>query len=352
MVFDTTDELQFISYKDAHTVADAELIVTDSFYPRGLNLSHLYNHYVPNQFHADTSTASVIMWLESLRYVTEREGKKFVTCNHFDIDGLLSVWSALYPVIALRNKDLLIATATLGDFREFDSRSETELNALKLCALINHAERTNFCLPFGDLDDATIEHEVASRKFQYFLPRFAQWLEKIDDYQLMWHDEYHQVLADLAHIDGGDVTIEEHPEISLSIVRSDQPLHYYAIDSRTQGGAVLTLLPKHHYAELEYKYETLVGRLDREMPQRIDLTKIAEELTKLESGNSVVWKFDNGYEGGPMLRPERIGNPVTREMRYQNIAVRLSAGILPKTTIPAATITAKIIEVLLVKEKV
>ncbi len=352
MVFDTNEELQFISYKEAHTIPDRELIVTDSFYPRGLNLSHLYNHYVPQPYRANTSTASVIKWLESLEYVTEREGKRFVTCNHFDIDGLLSVWAALHPVIALRHKEEIIAAATLGDFRECNTLSEAGLKALKLCALINHAERTNFCLPFGDLDDATIEYEVAARKFNYFLPRFAQWIEKINDYQLMWHDEYHQVLADIAHIDEGSVDIQEFPELSLSIVTSKRPLHYYASASRTRGGAVLSHLPEHGYIELEYKYETLVGRLDRETTERIDLNVLASELTLLEADKSVVWKFDNGFEGGPMLRPERIGAPITHEMRYQNIGVRLSSGLLPKTTIPAESVTEKIMEALSVKEKV
>src|SRR5579864_4066955 len=169
MAFDTTGKLKFIPYDEAHRIANAELLVVDCYYHRGLNLTHLYSDRVPTAFRSDTSTECVLKWLESN---DDPFHPKYVTCNHWDIDGFLSVWCAMNPDLALNNKELLIKAAVLGDFRECDRESKQGLNALKLCAILNHQEKEHFCLPFGNLDDTTIEYEVSAQKFPYFLPLF------------------------------------------------------------------------------------------------------------------------------------------------------------------------------------
>ena len=343
MSFDTSRKLKFIPYNDAHLIADNELLVVDCYYPRGLNLTHLYSERVPKAFRSDTSTETVIKWIED----TNNQFKpKYVTCNHWDIDGFLSVWCALNPELALKYKDLLIKTATLGDFRECDRSSEAGLNALKLCAILNHEEREYFCLPFGDLEDATIEYEISAQKFPYFIPRFTEWLERTDDFRNLWHEEYTQVLDDMLFIDEGYAHFEELEQTGLSIVTSSKPLHYYAAFSQAKGGAVLTYLPEHHYIELEYKYETAVGRLGKKIITRTDLSSLAKKLTSLEVNPDIIWCFDNINEGGTMLRPEKEGFPVSREMRYQNLAARLLMPEPPYTTLSDEIVIGKIIEAL------
>jgi hypothetical protein len=39
-----------------------------------------------------------------------------VTCNHYDIDGLVAVWAAMNPALALsRYEELLRAASVIGD---------------------------------------------------------------------------------------------------------------------------------------------------------------------------------------------------------------------------------------------
>ena len=341
MSFDTTRPLKFIPYDEAHRITDKKLLVVDCFYHRGLNLTHLYSERVPDAFRSDTSTECVIKWLES---VADPFRPEYVTCNHWDIDGFLSVWCAMNPEIALQNRDLLIKAATLGDFRECDRETERGLNALKLCAILNHEEREHFCLPFGDLDDATIEYEVSAKKFPYFLPRFRDWFENPDSFRDLWHEEYTLVLDDMVFIDEGYANIEEIEEVGLSIITSSKPLHYYAAFTKARGNAVVTYLPRQEYIELEYKYETAVGRLGKRIFSKKDLSELAKELTSLEGNPEIVWRFDNLHEGGPMLRPERAANPLSHEMRYQNMAVRLSGPEPPITMLSDIIVIGKIIE--------
>ena len=314
----------FISYAQANKVADNDLLVVDSHYHRGLALTHLYSDRVPEKVRANTSTETALNWLSlstEEREALTGEPEK-VTCNHWDIDGFLAVWSLLNPRIALQHKDELIAAGHLGDFREFDPLWPNCLKGLKICALLNHVERSTFCLPFGNLQDASIEYEVAQRKFDYFLPRFAQWLERIEDYRLMWIDEYSEVLNDLLFIDSGNALIEEHEDLGIAIVRTSKPLHYYASFSRVRSGLVVSIVDSKPYVEAEYKYETGVGRLDRPNQPRIDLRPLAERLTELETANDVHWTFDNLHEGGPALRPEWHKRPLTHEERYQSMSRR------------------------------
>jgi hypothetical protein len=341
-------DLQFIPYKDAHRVADSDLIVCDCYYHRGLNLVHLYSDRVPGQYRSNTSTEAVIKWL--LDPSPDKPGKDAttVTCNHWDIDGFLSLWVALHPELALEYRDLLIATAHLGDFREFDNTSEIGLMALKLCSLLNVIEAKEFCLPFGDLGDATIEYEVSEQKFEYFLPRFEEWLANIDSYESLWRAEYDKVLSDLQDIDSGMIKIIEYSDVRVSYVSTQKPLHYYALFSRVQGGAIITELSKPHYLELEYRYETSVGRLDKEVINRKDLSSIAATLTEQERIPNVQWVFDNINEGGTMLRPESLSHQLSREERYQSLCYR---GKLPETSITGKQLIALLLELFLAEEE-
>jgi hypothetical protein len=333
-----TDNRRFIPYNDAHKTAADDLIVVDCYYHRGLNLTHLYSERVPHQYRSDSSTETVIRWQADTS--TEKPGGNAanVTCNHFDIDGLLSVWCVLNPEIALAHRDLLIAAANLGDFREFDPSSETGLQALKLCAILNAVEASEFCLPFGDLENATIEYQVSIRKFEYFLPRLAGWLLETNSFENLWRKEYDEVLTDTSYIKAGNATIAEYRDPKITVVTSPKPLHFYAVCSNTQGGAILTDLPASSYCEFEYRYETAVGRLGKEVLERKDLTTVKEELNRLETYPNVHWECDNLYEGGWILRPEYIDKPLSREDLYQNISYRMEKGLVPKTSISGSVL--------------
>ncbi len=335
---------EFLSYALANKVKDDDLMVVDSPYPRGLNLTHLYSERVPSHLRANTSTETVLKWiaLEDSQKVELGGWPSYVTCNHWDIDGFLAVWSAMHPRIAASHRPELIAAAHLGDFREFDPSTGYGLWALKICSLLNHVERSTFCLPFGDLGDATIEHEVARRKFEYFLPRFAQWLEKIDHYRLLWEDEYNQVMTDLRKLTDGTASIEEVPEFDMTILRSREPLHYYAGFNRARGGLVFSVITSKPYFEVEYRYETSVGRLDREHNERIDLSEFAHFLNGIERSHNVHWVFDNLNEGGPTLRPELRDKPLSREDRYQSMQHRIKHS--PITSIAEDVFRAHLLE--------
>lgn len=337
-------DIRFLPYEEAHTKDAAKLIVCDCYYHRGLNLTHLYSERVPGEYRSNTSTETVLKWLADESFHKVGIGAEYVTCNHWDIDGMLSVWCVLNREVALRHRDLLVAAAHLGDFREFDHTSSIGLDALKLCCLLNFVEARDFCLPFGDIEGASIEHEVSIHKFERFLPKLADWIERLDMHEALWRAEYDEVLTDIAKIEGGLFSIIEYAQPGISFASIDIPLHYYALFSHVKGGAVLTELTQPHYVEFEYRYETAVGRLDRTILERIDLAPVAVALNALEATAGVRWCFDNVNEGGTMLRPEFIASPLTREDRYQNLAYLIRRGRAPSTSIDADVVLQMIFD--------
>jgi hypothetical protein len=342
-----SSQRQYIPYAQAHKISDDQLLIVDSHYHRGLVLAHFYEDRVPETLRSTTSTEAVFKWLHLNAEAKAELGvkPKYVTCNHWDIDGFLAVWTALYSPIAKRHQEELEAAALLGDFREFDFTTTAGMKALKICALLNHIERTTFCLPFGELADSSIEHEVAERKFEFFLSHFALWLEQLEDYRGLWQGEFTEVIEDIEFIDSGKARIQENAALDLSIIHTPRPLHYYAAFSRAKSGAVLTFVSGTGYVEFEYKYETRVGKPGKTIRPRVDLTGLAEQLTALERTENVHWVFDNINEGGPILRPEFKDNPLSHEARYQNMRFRMEP--CPKTSIgedPLRSLLAQWIE--------
>jgi len=53
-----------------------------------------------------------------------------VVNNHYDTDGVLSVWACLYPIEALKYEKLLVAGAEAGDFGEWSSDDGVKLDCV------------------------------------------------------------------------------------------------------------------------------------------------------------------------------------------------------------------------------
>ena len=174
--------LQWVAWSELDALpaeVRAATVVTDCTHPSvpWCLTHHRQARPLPPAVRRDTSTGIMLKALE-LRHESimdaeeeeeegegERDGKKKkkqqqqpqrrqprrVSCNHFDIDGFLAVFSALRPRVALRYAELIEAAATVGDFRELDLRSlETTLvdHALAICCWLNTAERAVFWRPY------------------------------------------------------------------------------------------------------------------------------------------------------------------------------------------------------------
>jgi len=88
-----------------------------------LELTHWTDNKTPLDLYADTSTEIALNFAEA-RLTSEKYNdldNAIILNNHFDTDGVLSVWACLEPKRALEYKSLLIDGAEAGDFSEWSS---------------------------------------------------------------------------------------------------------------------------------------------------------------------------------------------------------------------------------------
>jgi hypothetical protein len=111
-----TRRFQFV--EDAYE-GDAPAISCDGLVPgAALDLTHWQGNRTPSQYKADTSTEIALNFVSSPEAV-DRWAEAVVVNNHFDTDGLLSIWVLLDPEQATAYRDLLVAAAEAGDFDEW-----------------------------------------------------------------------------------------------------------------------------------------------------------------------------------------------------------------------------------------
>lgn len=300
--------MRFIPYAEARQ--QPNIVVDGAPLPSSLlTLSHWPNNQSPAAVRRDTSTATVFAWLEAPElHITV----PYVSNNHFDEDGLFSVFALIEPQQALAMRELLIAASFAGDFGVVRQR-----DAARLCFVIEAlSDPASGALPaevFAAPDRVVALYQAVLpllpeiiHDLQQGSPRFgALWAAQ--DKHL---DESEALLAD------GTVTIEERPEIDLAVVRippqiEPRPVrryledelaavHPFAVNSATRCTRLLRVQGQHY--EFEYRYESWLQIVSRRVPLRVRLEGVVERLNQLESA-APMWMADEPMTGiVPRLR--------------------------------------------------
>src|SRR5262245_17496064 len=83
----------------------------DGTVDNSIHFSHWEGNQTPAEVKADTSTGIALNLVGSPNRSVLTQGIELVTNNHFDTDGVLSVWTVLTGESALDHHDKLIAAA-------------------------------------------------------------------------------------------------------------------------------------------------------------------------------------------------------------------------------------------------
>ena len=95
---------------------DVPKLSVDGLVPASLHFSHWQGNETPAPVKADSSTEIALNVVASPDARELTGGLELVTNNHFDTDGVLSVWTMLTGERALDLRDALVAAAEAGDF--------------------------------------------------------------------------------------------------------------------------------------------------------------------------------------------------------------------------------------------
>ena len=269
-----------------------------------LTLSHWPSNHTPLRYKANLSTQSAFHYLREGIAVGEAS---IVTSDHFDLDGLASIYAFLSPASALRHQDLLIDVARLGDFSRGTSTQALRV-AYTLNALAAQAQRP------GILDADTALLQV----YRAVLPKVAHVLEHTGHYAHWYLEGMDHLARSERLLSHPDTRLVEYKEVDLAVfhlpvaLASDQlnyPLPYFglsniAFHNRTRCGVVAIV----HGAALEVRqrYESWVERISGIPRPRRDLSIFTRALQRDEH-EGCTWRYGGVENIMPALKCDNPG---------------------------------------------
>lgn len=270
-----------------------------------IHFSHWEGNQTPAELRADTSTEIALNLVAAPNRLELTRGIELVTNNHFDTDGVLSVWTVLTGERALELRDKLIPAAEAGDFNEF--RNENAVRASIVIQGAEQASATNDTVsPLarqlggeGEIDEA--------RCYELVLPEVERVLTRTDEYEPLWREGWEQVAVAMESFARGDSRVAEHADARLSLVSLAPEIFsatgfnptrhaapYMAIASHARGQMFLIATPFKNgwFYRIDYPYYSWAETVVRPRIQRRDLSSLLNRLNDLEGAREGSWQND------------------------------------------------------------
>jgi hypothetical protein len=277
----------------------------DGTVDNSVHFSHWQGNETPLDLKADTSTEIALNLVASPKKLDFTKGIELVTNNHFDTDGVLSVWTVLQGERALDHRENLIAAAETGDFSEF--RNE---DGVKISITIQGTDQaggsSDTVSPLarhltgeGTIDDA--------RCYDLVLPTVQHLLTNIGAYEELWREGWQQIVTAIESFERGKSSVEQIcGQLSLVLLAPEifspsgfDPKEHVApqvaISRYARGHLFLiaTPLADGWSYRIDYPYYSWAETVVRQKIARKDLGPVLDQLNQLETSSAGVWKVDN-----------------------------------------------------------
>jgi hypothetical protein len=297
--------LRFVPY---HRLGDTANVVVDGSPTSStlLTLSHWPGSPTPAELLDDLSAQIAFRALdERARF----DGIEAVSNNHFDQDGLVSVFALTEPEAALARRALLIDIASAGDFAVFTDRAA--MRVAMAIAAHDDPDRS----PVGPALFADGYEEQCGRLYEALLPRLAGMVDDPESVRHLWEHEDAHLTESLAAIDAGLIRVYEEPALDLAVcvvpdewtarattrftIAGSAAMHPAALSNRTARMRIVVSHAGHH--RLLCRYETWVMFRSRPLAPRPDLRLLAARLDAVEGRPA--WHADAPGSLTPELAP-------------------------------------------------
>jgi hypothetical protein len=294
--------VRFEFYSDA--IANVPKLSVDGTVDNAIHFSHWQGNRTPPAVKADTSTEIALNLVASPERETLTRGIELVTNNHFDTDGVLSVWTMLNAERALSLRERLIAAAEAGDFSEFSS-----IDGVRTSIVIQGSDSPidKSGSPLArQLAGADVSDEAQA--YELVLPQVERVLTHINEYEPLWRESWNRIEAALESFGRGTSSVVEDRDARLSLVTLAPEIFGPSGFQPTQHAAPFTAISHHARGELfliatplgeglayriDYPYYSWAETVVRPPIQRRDLSELMIELNHLEGNLSGEWRLDS-----------------------------------------------------------
>jgi hypothetical protein len=309
------------------------LLSVDGTVDGALHLSHWEGNTTPSELRADTSTEIALNFAAWPRRDEWTRGVEVVTNNHFDADGVLSVWAVLNGERAAGLRGELVSAAEAGDFSEFPDE-----RAVRVSVLLQGGDN-----PFvPGVNSPLVEHLAGGKRvderraYELVLPEVERVLTHTDEYEPLWREGWAWIERTLESFARGDSRVVEDAESKLSVVTLapdfyddgfDPARHaapYTAVAHNARGEVFLVATPHADgwVYRVDYPYYSWAETHTRPRVARRDLSGLIERLNELERGAGS-WKPDRSELTSAVKFLGDAGTPAASHLEPDEVAAEL-----------------------------
>lgn len=267
----------------------------DGTVSNSIHFSHWEGNETPREVKADTSTEIALNLVSSPERERLTEGIELVTNNHYDTDGVLSVWTILAGARALELREKLIAAAEAGDFSEFSSEDGVRASLL--------IQGTDAVVPGEDSGSPLARHLAGhavtdeARSYELVLPEVERIITRTSEYEFLWRDSWERIANALESFAGGKSRVKEDAS-GLSLVTLSPDLFgqegfnptrhaapFTAISANARGQVFLIASPMTEgwSYRVDYPYYSWAETIKRPPVERHDFTALVARLNETET---------------------------------------------------------------------
>lgn len=261
-----------------------DVLAVDGVFGVGPNLSHWPGHRTPARYRHDLSTGSALLLAADPERDAFLKGVTTVANNHYDTDGVLSVFACLEPDAALRLHAPMIDAATAGDFMVIRSLAALRVDAVVM-EIGNHPAS-----PLADAVRGLPSFERWRLCMAWLLDRIPEILRDQGPWEPLWVDAVRAFDATMASFASGRSRLEKRPG-ALAVVDTDHDLDPAALVTLAQ--PCCRILTRTHGPDgLRLRFvHTTHSWFDRvtPTPRRFDLLAIAARLNEGRSSPGPRW---------------------------------------------------------------
>lgn len=298
----------------------ATTVMIDGHAPGFRMISHWPDNATPAALRHDLTTGSAFLYGEMSNSARRDLIGDFsvITNNHYDTDGVLSLFTMLRPAVAFRYKDLILRTARAGDFAVWGG---SDALALELGIMSDLGPFLPFTTP--PYDDERLGN--LSALYVRTFDRLAALLE--DPFALDGDSKqrFDLVKADIDRVEAGKgISLTQYPEDDLAVIESDRAITTFGL--RLAAGNLFRILlvnpsERGNRYRFCFRGESWWDVVSVKPKPRVTLVGLAERLNQLEAAEQGTWWAAPPDWTVPELG---FGDPVT----FRHQAVRFD----PQTT--------------------
>ena len=310
----------------------------DGTVSNAIHFSHWEGNETPPEVKADTSTEIALNLVTSPNREELTQGIDLVTNNHFDTDGVLSVWTVLTGERAAELRDKLISAAEAGDFSEMTSEAGVRASIV-IQGTDQAGNDSQEGSPLAQFLNAGVPVDDA-KAYELVLPEVQRVLTDTDAYEHLWRAGWDQLATAVESFEIGASKAEEIPDAATTIVTLSPGIFGATGFDPQKHGVPVTAISRYARGKMfviatpyqggwiyrfDYPYYSWAETVVRPRIVRRDLSSLLAKLNDQEHSDAGRWQRDGREMTSAIKFLDSQNQPAVSLLRPDEVAATVRA---------------------------